>query len=230
MAKEMQLKLGDELVWDVQGVPLATRIASLRTVDWQRLQPNFFVVFPTGVLESAPKFYVLAARATTTAESARVQQIVVQKFPNISAIDLGLILQTLDGIFSKVEFVVRFMALFTVATGGIVLVGAVLTGRYQRVREAVLLRTLGATRRQLMQIQLAEYAVLGVLAALTGGILAFGGNALLAQFVFEVPVVAPISLLFGAVVGVTALTIVTGLLANRGVASHPPLEVLRQET
>jgi len=230
LAKEMQLTVGDELVWDVQGVPLATRVASLRTVDWQRLQPNFFVVFPAGVLESAPKFFVVAARASTSAESARIQQRVVQQFPNISAIDLGLILQTLDNIFSKVEFVVRFMALFTVATGAIVLVGAVLTGRYQRIREAVLLRTLGATRRQLMQIQLAEYAVLGVLAAFTGGVLAFGGNALLAKFVFEVPVVAPLNLLATAVAGVTTLTVVTGLLANRGVATHPPLEILRQET
>lgn len=230
LAKDMQLKVGDELVWDVQGVPLATRVASLRTVDWQRLQPNFFVVFPTGVLESAPKFFVLAARAATTADSARLQQQVVRQFPNVSAIDLGLILQTLDTIFSKVEFVVRFMALFTVVTGAIVLVGAVLTGRYQRVREAVLLRTLGATRRQLMQIQLAEYAVLGVLAAFTGGLLAFGGNALLAKFVFEVPVVAPIKLLAGAVAGVTTLTVLTGLVANRGVATYPPLEVLRQET
>lgn len=230
LAKEMQLQLGDELVWDVQGVPLATRIASLRTVDWQRLQPNFFVVFPGGVLESAPKFFVAAARAPTASDSARIQQRAVEQFPNVSAIDLGLILQTLDNIFSKVEFVVRFMALFTVATGAIVLAGAVLTGRYQRIREAVLLRTLGATGRQLVQIQLAEYGVLGLLAALTGGLLAFGGNALIARFVFEVPVVAPYSLLAWAVVGVTTLTIVTGAFANRGVATHPPLEVLRQET
>ena len=229
LAKDMQLKVGDELIWDVQGVPLATRVASLRAVDWQRLQPNFFVVFPAGVLESAPKFFVIAARAPTAAESARIQQRVVHQFPNVSAIDLGLILQTLDNIFSKVEFVIRFMALFTVATGVIVLIGSVLTGRYQRVREAVLLRTLGATRRQLMQIQLAEYAVLGVLAAFTGGVLAFGGNALIAKFLFEVPVVAPLNLLAGAVISVTTLTVVTGLLANRGVASHPPLEVLRQE-
>lgn len=230
LAKEMQLKLGDELTWDVQGVPLKTRVASLRTVDWQRLQPNFFVVFPTGVLEAAPKFFVVATRAPTNADSARIQQRVVQQFSNVSAIDLALILQTLDSIFSKVEFVVRFMALFTVATGVIVLIGAVMTGRYQRVREAVLLRTLGATRRQLVQIQLAEYAVLGVLAALTGGLLAFGGNALLAKFVFEVPVIAPVGLLGWAVFGVTTITVVTGVLSNRGVATYPPLEVLRQET
>lgn len=230
LAKEMQLKLGDELVWDVQGVPLTTKITSLRAVDWQRLHPNFFVVFPAGVLEGAPKTYLAAARAATTADSARIQQRVVQKFSNVSAIDLALILQTLDGIFSKVEYVVRFIAWFTVATGAIVLVGAVLTGRYQRVREAVLLRTLGATGRQLVQIQLAEYIALGSLAALTGGLLAYGGNALVAKYVFEAPVVAPFGLLGWAVLGVTSLTVITGVIANRGVATHPPLEVLREET
>jgi putative ABC transport system permease protein len=230
IARDLQLGLGDEVVWDVQGVPVASRITSIRTVDWQRLQPNFFVVFPAGVLEGAPKFHVVAARADSPAESARLQQRIVREFPNVSAVDLALILQTLDGIFSKVEFVIRFMALFTVATGGLVLAGAVLTGRFQRIREAVLLRTLGATRRQLVRIQLAEYAVLGALAALTGGLLAFGGNALIAAFVFEVPVVAPVGLLATAVVGITGLTVLVGMLANRGVATHPPLEVLRQET
>jgi putative ABC transport system permease protein len=230
LAKDMQLQIGDELVWDVQGVPVATRIASLRSVDWQRMQPNFFVVFPAGILESAPKFYLVATRVNSPEHSAAVQQRVVKEFPNVSAIDLGLILQTLDGIFEKVEFVVRFMAGFTVITGAIVLAGAVLTGRFQRIREAVLLRTLGATRKQLIRIQVSEYVVLGSLAALTGGGLAFGGNALLAAFVFNVPVVAPVSLLAYAVIGVTTLTVVIGMLANRGVATHPPLEVLRQET
>ncbi len=227
LAEKLQLTLGDEIEWDVQGVPMRTRVTSLREVEWRRMQPNFFVVFPVGVLESAPKFYVAAARAVDTEASAQIQQSVVARFPNVSAIDLGLVLKTLDGIFSKVEFVVRFMALFTVATGLIVLVGAVMAGRRQRLRESVLLRTLGATRGQLRSIQLVEYAVLGALAGLTGGALAFGANALLARFVFEAAVVAPVAYLLAAVGGVSAVTLVTGLLSDRGVADQPPLEILR---
>jgi putative ABC transport system permease protein len=230
LARDMQLGLGDEIEWDVQGVPMKTRITSLRVVEWQRMSPNFFVVFPAGVLEAAPKFFVAAARAASPADSARVQRAVVTRFPNVSAIDLGLLLQTLDSIFSKVEFVVRFMALFTVGTGVIVLAGAVLTGRFQRIRETVLLRTLGASRGQIAAIQLVEYGVLGVLAALTGGGLAFGASALLAIFVFETPVVLPLGYLGAAVAGVTLVTLATGLLANRGVATHPPLAVLREES
>jgi putative ABC transport system permease protein len=230
LAKDLQLKLGDELTFDVQGVPIVTYIASLRQVEWQRMQPNFFVVFPEGVLEAAPKTFITAVRAGSTKESAQLQQRVGRELPSISAIDLSLILQTFDGIFSKAAFVISFMAAFTVITGVIVLAGAILTGRLQRIRETVLLRTLGATRRQLQQILLVEYAVLGVLATLTGGLLAISANALLAKFVFKAPVIfAPGSLALTALAAVL-ITLITGLLTNRGVATHPPLEVLRQET
>ena len=229
LAKDLQLKLGDELDFDVQGVPVKTKVTSLREVDWRRLEPNFFVVFPDGVLEDAPKFYLAAVHTATPADSARVQQAVTREFPNVSAIDLGLVIQTLDGIFSKVEFVVRFMVLFTVATGVVVLAGAVLAGRSQRLREAVLLRTLGATRAQLRKIQFLEYALLGALAAATGAALAVAAEWLLARFLFKAPLVVPPLALVIGVVGATAVTIVTGWLAGRGVAEHPPLEVLRQE-
>ncbi len=230
LAKDMQLGLGDTIEFDVQGVPMETRITSIREVEWRRLEPNFFMVFPEGALEEAPKFFVVATRAETPADSARLQQAVVSALPNVSAIDLALILQTLDGIFSKVQFVIQFMALFTVVTGVIVLAGAILSGRYQRLRETVLLRTLGANRGQLMRIQMVEYAILGALASVVGCALALGANALLAHFVFETTgVVAPLTLV-GATVAVMAVTLATGLLSNRGVADHPPLEVLRQET
>jgi putative ABC transport system permease protein len=109
-------------------------------------------------------------------------------------------------------------------------VGAVLTGRYQRIRETVLLRTLGATRRQLLQIQLVEYAILGVLAAIVGGALAVAGNALLATFIFRITPSVSWTVLTVGTLSVCAVTIFTGLLTSRGITNHPPLEVLRQET
>ena len=230
LAKELQVKVGDEITFDVQGVPIRTRVGSLRTVEWQRLQANFFVVFPEGVLEAAPKSFVVATRARSPAHSAALQQAVVRGYPNVSAIDLGLVLQTLDGIFTRVALAVRFMTGFVVLTGVIVMAGAVLTGRFQRVQESVLLRTLGATRRQVQRIMLAEYSVLGLLAAATGSLLAVGANALLVRFVFETRFAPSPWPLLGGVVAVTTVTVVTGLLANRGVCGHPPLAVLRQDT
>ena len=230
LAKDMGLVLGDEIAWDVQGLPLRTRVTSLREVEWRRMEPNFFVVFPRGVLEAAPKFYVAATKVGSPGDSARVQQVVVGALSNVSAIDLQLIIETLDSVFSRVQFVIQFMAGFTVITGIVVLAGAILSGRFQRLREAVLLRTLGATARQLWQIQFVEYAILGVLAAVVGCGLAVGANLALAYFVFDTVGVWAVGTLAWAVLAVTAVTVVTGLLASRGVANHPPLEVLRQET
>jgi putative ABC transport system permease protein len=230
LARDMQLHLGDEIDWDVQGLAVRTRVGSIRAVEWRRMEPNFFVVFPEGVLEGAPKTYVAAMVAASPADSARVQRAVVDQFPNVTAIDLALVVETLDGIFSKVAFAVQFMALFTVATGLVVLAGAVLTGRHQRIRETVLLRTLGATRRQLALIQLVEYAVLGVQAAVVGALLAVAGNELLARYVFHIGASASPGQIGAAVVTVAALAVATGFIAGRGIVDHPPLEILRQET
>jgi putative ABC transport system permease protein len=228
--KQMGLSLGDEIEWDVQGVPIRSKIVGVRAVEWRRLEPNFFVVFPLGVLEPAPKFHVAAVRANDAAHSARVQRAVVAAFPNVTAIDLALVMQAVDGIFTKVAFVIEFMAAFTVLTGVIVLAGAVLAGRFQRIRETVLLRTLGATRRQLAQIQFVEYAVLGVLGAAVGSFLAIVSNALLAKYVFRLEPTLPLLLPLLAGLAVVIVTLVTGWLSSRGINDQPPLEVLRQET
>ena len=231
LAGDLQVAIGDEIVFDVQGVPVRARVDSLRQVDWRRMQANFFLVFPEGALEAAPKFHIMALRVADATQSARVQQAVVRDHPNVSAIDLALIIQTIDGVYSKASFVVEFLALFTVITGGIVLAGAVLIGRSQRVRESVLLRTLGATKAQVNRIMFAEYLALGTLAAAVGAVLAVGANWALAFHMFQVKWTAPSAgVLFGGWAVVSALTVLTGWLSNRGICDHPPLAVLREET
>ena len=227
IARELKVGLGDEIVFDLQGVPVTTKVASLREVDWRRVQPNFFMVFPRGAIDDAPAFHVMVTRVESAEQSARLQRAVVQKFPNVSTIDLTLILQTLDSILSKISFAIRFMALFTVVTGLVVLVGAILTGRYQRVRESILLRTLGASRKQVLRILLVEYAALGFLAALTGAMLSVGAAWALSVFVFDVRFAPPVWPILVALTALPALTVWTGLLMSRGILSRPPLEILR---
>jgi putative ABC transport system permease protein len=229
IAEDLRVELGDELVFDVQGVPVKTRVASLREVDWRRVQPNFFVVFPRGVLEPAPGFHVLVLRVESPRQSAAMQRAVVNRFPNVSAIDLTLILETMDAVLGKIAFVVRFMALFTVGTGLLVLSAAILAGRFQRIRECVLLRTLGATRRQLRTILVVEYACLGLLASMAAVVLALGAGWALAAFLFEMDFRPPVWPLAVAIATVTVITVVTGWCASRGILNHPPLEVLRAE-
>jgi putative ABC transport system permease protein len=229
IAKDLGVGLGSELVFDIQGIPVKTRVASLRAVEWRRIQPNFFVVFPRGALDDAPALHVLVTRVASGEQSALMQREVVKAFPNISIIDLTLVLRTVDAILDKISFVVKFMAMFTVLTGLIVLVSALVTGRYQRLQESVLLRTLGASRGQILKILLVEYFSLGFLGALTGIVLAVLAAWALAAFVFKVPfAVAALPLLI-AQLAVPAITVITGLLISRGLLKHPPLAVLRAE-
>jgi putative ABC transport system permease protein len=229
IARELGVNLGDEIVFDVQGVPMKTHVASLRTVEWRRIQPNFFVVFPRGSLDDAPAMNVLVTCVASSEESARLQREVVKAFPNVSIIDLLFVLRTLDSIISKISFVVRFMAMFTVLTGLLVLIGALITGRYQRVRESVLLRTLGASRGQILKILVVEYFALGFLSALTGILLAILGAWALATLVFKIKFAVAWVALITALLGVPAITVITGLLISRGILNHPPLAILRSE-
>jgi putative ABC transport system permease protein len=230
IAKRLKVGIGDQLVFDVQGLPLATTVGSLRKVEWERVQPNFFVVFPAGVLESAPQFLVMVLRVNDNAESARLQRAVVQQFPNVSAIDLSLIVTMIDGILDRVSFVIRFMALFSIFTGLLVLAGAVIAGKYQRMKESVLLRTLGASRAQIRDILMIEYLFLGEFAALTGMLLALLASWALARFVFETGFAPSWVFIFAGLVVVPLLAIGIGMLNSRGIANRPPLEVLRAET
>ncbi len=229
-AKNMKVKLGDRLVFDVQGVKMPTIVGHLRKVDFNRIQSNFLVVFPTGVLEKAPQFHILVTKVNSSEQSALFQQTLVQRFPNVSIVDLDLILKTLDEVLDKVSFAIQFMAFFSILTGLLVLVGSVIISRYQRMQESVLLRTLGASRKQVLLINLLEYFFLGSLASLSGIILALGASWALAYFAFEVAFTFDILPSVFVFVLITSLTITIGLLNVRSVVNNPPLEVLRNET
>jgi putative ABC transport system permease protein len=229
LAKELEVAVGDEIVWDVQGLPVRSRVAHLRDVDWARFEPNFFVVFPEGPLDAAPKSYVTLSRVADPAQRARFQRAVVEAFPNVSVVDLTEIQKALEEVVGRVALAIRFMALFTLAAGAVVLVGAVAAGRDQRLREGALLKALGATRSQVLRILFAEYATLGLLAALVALLLATGAGWALARFLFEsrfrVPVV-PLLALQAALVGVTAGI---GLWTSREVFARPVMESLRAD-
>jgi putative ABC transport system permease protein len=228
-AERNNIKVGDTMLFNVQGAPIQTLVGSLREVDWNRIQTNFLVVFPAGVLEAAPQFHVVLTRVPNKEASARFQQAVVQQFPNVSIIDLGLVLSILDKLLDKIGFVIRFMAGFSIVTGLVVLIASVLISKYQRIQESVLLRTLGASRRQIFYITALEYFFLGALAAFTGVLLSLAGSWLLARYTFETTFTVPWLPLLLVFFAICILTVGIGLANSRGVVTRPPLEVLREE-
>lgn len=230
IAETLKAGLGDHLQFELQGVPLDTQIASIREVDWQRIQPNFFVVFPAGVLEQAPQFHAIVTRADSKELSAKIQRAVVERFPNVSVIDLALVLDTLESILSRVTSAIRFVALFTVLTGIAVLISAILSRRSQRLRESILLKTLGAPRRQIATVIVAEYLSLSLIACLAGALLATVATWGLSYFFFgTVSVVAALPMATIAACA-TAITVTLGVLGCWGIFKGPALEALRAES
>jgi putative ABC transport system permease protein len=224
-----KIQIGDTMTFNVQGTLMETIVGSYRKVDWNRVQTNFLIVFPTGVLEKAPQFHVLLTHVPDVTTSARFQQELVRTYPNISVIDLNLVLSILDDILGKIGFVIRFMAGFCIITGLIVLIASVLISKYQRIQESVLLRTLGAGRKQIYVINAIEYFLIGAMAATTGILLALIGSWALAKFSFETsfnPELVPVLIIF---IVICALTVLIGLMNIRTIVNRSPLEVLRNE-
>jgi putative ABC transport system permease protein len=227
MAERNNLKVGDRLLFNVQGSTIPAVVASVRTVNWAKMQTNFQIVFPTGVLEDAPQFYAMLTAVPTPAVSADFQRAVVTQFPNISVIDLGQVLSILDDLLGKVGAIIKFMGAFSILTGIVVLISSVRISKFQRIQESVLLRTMGASRRQILVIGGLEYFFLGALSAFTGTLLAISSSWLLAKYSFDIPF--SIDLMSTAVLflAITILTITIGLLNGRGILNKPPLEILR---
>ncbi|MDX1470699.1 MAG: FtsX-like permease family protein [Flavobacteriaceae bacterium] len=229
MANDASLEIGDRMKFNVQGVVMETEVASIRTVDWSRLQLNFSVVFPKNVLEDAPQFSIITTKAPDERSSANLQNDLVKNFPTVSIIDLRQVLTVIEDLLNKISWIINFIAFFSILTGIIVLIGAVRTSKYQRIRESVLLRTIGAKSGQILKILSLEYFYLGLLGALTGVLLSLGGMQLLAWQFFDAtfaPSLVPFLVILPSII---ALVLFIGLINSKSVLYSTPLEILRKQ-
>ena len=229
IARDADLIVGDKVVFNVQGVLMETTIRSIRKVDWGRMQLNFSVVFPTGVLENAPQFNVLTTNVPNEAVLADLQRDLVKKFPNISVLDLRQVYTIIEDILDKISWIINFMAFFSILTGIIVLIGSVRNSKYQRIKESVLLRTLGAKSKQILKITALEYVYLGMLGSLVGILLSLISSQLLATLLFKEPFIPSVIPFLVFLPGITVMVLIAGLSNIRSVLKSPPLEVLRKE-
>ncbi len=228
IAGDLRVKVGDRISWDVQGVRIETALTSVRGVNWSRFEPNFFAVFEPAALAKAPQTFVLLANASDERTGAGLQRDVVRRYPNVAIVDLTLIRQTVGEITRRATVAIRFLAIFSLAMGIPVLFSAVAATRRERLREGVLLKTLGATRQQIGRIMFAEYALLGLLGSLTGMVLSFGGAWAVMRFVFERPMTPAFGPAF-ALAGVTLLlTVSIGFLSGREVFRETAMAALRE--
>ena len=227
VAESLRVGLGDTIVWDVAGVRVPSVVTSLREVDWDRLEPNFFAVLEPGALEDAPQIVVLLARVDLLGERADFQRRLLRTFPNVSVLDFSRVQEAVDAVLSNVRRAVGFLGAFSALAGLLVLVGALATSRLRRLREGALLRTLGARRRQVLQVLLAEYLALGTVATASGLLLSEAAAALIVPGVLDMRFAVHPELPLLLWLAVVALTCTVGLLGSRGLLARPPLPLLR---
>jgi putative ABC transport system permease protein len=184
-------------------------------------------MFSPGALDGMPVSFIGTARMPPS-RVAEFQSRLFRQFPGITSIDVGQVLARIQDLLNVVSSVIRFVSIFAVIAGLVLLACSVVSTRRQRIRESILLKTLGATRAQVAGIQAAEFLILGATAGLVGGILAaiaadiLLGRLLKTDFDFQwMPLLATVA-------GTALLSIATGWIANRGVLNHKPLEILRE--
>ena len=134
------MTLGDTITWDVSGIRIPSIVLSLRRIDWNQLEPNFYVIFEPGVLEQAPQTVVILAQVQNDAQRAAVQRELIEQYPNVSALDFSRVQEVIENVLVRVRQAVGFLGIFTVLAGAIVLMGSLVTSRVQRMREGALLK------------------------------------------------------------------------------------------
>ena len=226
-----RLQVGDEMRFDVLGRVVTARVTSVRRVDWQDFRAGgFMFVFRPGAFDDAPHAYIAALQGPLEpAARARMQSTLVSRFPNVSAIDLREILQTVQTIVNNVTLAVTVVGALVLLSGALILVGAVSMTKFRRVYEAAILKTLGASSRLIAATLVLEYGVLGAIAGTVGAIGAIALSWAVARFALDLSwEAAPLVTLSG--IAVTAVLVaVIGVVASIDVLRHKPLGTLRAE-
>jgi len=226
LAKTLNLKLGDRLVFDVAGQTVESTVTSLRRLEWGSMRVNFFVIINPKAVADMPQTWITAYHLS--AKQAGLDNTLPRDFPNLTIVDMGSIIRQIQDVLDQVVAAVEFLFLFTLASGLLVLYAALLGSQDERMRESGLLRALGATRNQLRQAQWVELSLVGGLA----GMLAASGAAaigwVLATRVFEFPwSFSPTVWVAGFAAGVVC-AIIGGWIGLRRVLNQPPMQTLRE--
>jgi putative ABC transport system permease protein len=226
LAETLGLKLGDTLTFDIAGELVQAPINSIRDLEWGSMRVNFFVILNPELTEDMPQTWITAFRLPEE-QSALVGQL-MDEFPNLTIVDIGGIVKQIQEVVDQVVAAVEFLFLFTLASGVLVLYAALAGTRDERMREASLLRALGATRKQLSQAQWIEFALLGGLAGLLAASGAYAVGWILASQIFQFDwIFNPVLWIAGLALGALC-AFIGGWAGLRQVLTRPPLHTLRE--
>jgi putative ABC transport system permease protein len=228
IAQTLGIKMNDRLTYEIGGSRLEGRVTSLRKVDWDSFHVNFFVVAPPGVLDPFPATLVTSFHLPT--DQAALMDRLVKRFPSLLVIDVAAVLGQIQRIMDQVVKAVEFVFLFGLLAGAVVLFAAISATHDERVLDAAILRTLGATGRQMLAVNVAEFAAIGALAGLLASIGATVLGYLLATRILNVPYTIDPAVWVVGLIGGTAGVLLAGLLGTQRVLRTPPMAIFRETT
>jgi putative ABC transport system permease protein len=225
----LRLALGDELGFDIAGEIVTAKVTSVRRVAWDSMKVNFFMILSPQALADSPQTLITAYHQPAIDRPAQpaVDRALVARFPNLTVFDTGNIVRQVQAMIDQVVQAVQVLFVLTLAAGIVVLWGALASSRDERVREAALMRALGASRRQLLNAQLLELAMGGGLAGLLAAAGSIAVGWALAERVFRFPFEPQWLVLPGGAAVGALLALLAGWLSLRPVLSVPPLATLR---
>ena len=225
--KTLGLSLGDRLVFDVGGERAFAKITSVRKLQWDSMKVNFFMILSPSALRDKSQSLITAYHQNT---ESTADKVLAKNFPNLTVIDASNIIKQVQTILDQVVKAVQFLFVLTLVAGGVVLYGAMLTSRDARARESALMRSLGASSRQLLSAQLLELVITGALAGFLAGAVTIVIGQVLAEQVFQFDYPVQWSAIGLGLISGIAVSLGAGWFGLRGVLSTPPLVTLRQAT
>lgn len=224
LAETLAVGVGDTLSFQIEGQPVTGHISNLRTVNWDSFQPNFFVISSPDLLSHTHASYI--SSFFLPAEKSNVMNALAREFPNVTVIDVGALMDRVRGMIERISHALEAVFLFSLFAGLLVIYAAVQATQEERVREAALLRVLGASNRQLRQGLFSEFLLLGALSGGLGGLMAGVAGYGLARYVFELAYSFNLWLVPGGMVlGGLCITLL-GYLGARHTLRQPPRTIL----
>jgi putative ABC transport system permease protein len=214
--------------WDIWRRVVHTRVACIQRSESIRMSARFEFVFNPGQLAGLPAIYYGSARVRPAAV-AGLQRTMYQRFPTVTVVNVADVMQIIDDVVQRIAMVIRFISAFTILAGAVMVASSVAGTRFRRMREVVILKTLGATRRRIVWIFSVEFLALGVVAGLMGALLASAFSALLLKRLLEIdfhfdPGTGLLTVALSAMVAAVA-----GWAASFRILGRKPLEILRDE-
>jgi len=225
IAKTLNLKPGDVLTYQIAGEEVSAPVTSLRSVQWDTFRANFFVLAPPGLLDEYPASYITSFYLP--ADRGALLDELVRQFPNLTIIDISVIMNQVRGIMSRITLTVEYVFIFTLLAGLTVMYAAIQSTLDQRIRENAILRAIGASRKRLLHGLAAEFAVMGLLAGLLAAFCASMAGIVLAEQVFELEYHLNFLLWVIGIVGGMLGIGIAGVLGTHQVLAKPPLSIIK---